>query len=80
MAKEKEKKVSGEMNAEELENVAGGWCGPSGKSAPKHVKSVERGKPLSDGSYEIITKFQNGSYIVSTFSSNGKMLSTDYCD
>ena len=30
MAKDKEKKVSGEMNEEELANVAGGWCSRGG--------------------------------------------------
>ena len=40
MAKENEKKFSGEMNAEELENVAGGWCAFGGKSAPKEVRDL----------------------------------------
>ena len=80
MAKENKNKASGDMSSEELENVSGGWCATGGKSVPKDVKSVERGEPMSDGCYEITTTFQNGSYVVSTFSPNGKMLSTDYCD
>ncbi len=40
MAKENGKKVSGEINDEELENVAGGWCAFGGKSAPKEVRGL----------------------------------------
>ena len=59
MAKEKEKKVSGELNAEELENVAGGMCFTGGASAPKEVESIER-KDYTDGTYDIFVTYSNG--------------------
>ena len=70
MAKEKGKKVSGEMNAEELENVAGGWCFTGGKSAPAEVKSIKKVKHKSGG-FEIIIEYNDGSYTKSEFYPDG---------
>ncbi len=71
----KEKKVSGEINDEELENVAGGWCATGGKSAPSEVTSVKK-EMQSDGTYTITTEFKNGSSTVSLFNADGTMIGT----
>ena len=76
MAKENEKKVSGDMSPEELENVAGGWCMTGGKSVPKDVKSVEQ-LNSGDGSFEIITTFQDGSANIAYFDEHGFLLKAE---
>ena len=73
MAKENSKKVSGEMNAEELENVAGGWCATGGKPMPKTVKKVEQ-LDLTDGYFTIITTFSDDSRNIAYFDEYGNML------
>lgn len=57
MDKEKEKKVSGEMNEEELENVAGGmdWCWKWSVQKP----TLQKNQTLEedDNTYTIITNY-----------------------
>ena len=73
MAKDNEKKVSGEMNAEELENVAGGWCFTGGKSIPKWVKNVSRIEN-GGGHYTIKVEFDDGNEVQSVFGADGKLV------
>ncbi len=72
MAKENEKKVSGEINEEELENVAGGWCFTGGQSMPKGVKSIKR-LEVGGGHYEISVTFNDGNEVRSVFGPDGKL-------
>ena len=72
MAKENEKKVSGEINEEELENVAGGWCLTGGQSMPKGVKSIKR-VDIGGGNYQINTTFDDGNEVQSVFGPDGKL-------
>ena len=72
MAKENEKKVSGDMSPEELENVAGGWCMTGGKSVPPEVTSVQK-ETFHDGTYKIVTTFSNGSQVHSMFDADGNL-------
>ena len=72
MAKENEKKLSADMNSDEMENVSGGMCAWGGISSPPEVKSVKK-QYLSDGSYKIITTFKNGSQVHSLFDANGNL-------
>lgn len=64
MAKENEKKVSGDMSSEELENVSGGACWSSGIPATHGskslIKDIEEVK-YDDGSYKLVTTYTNGS-------------------
>ena len=83
MAKENEKKVSGGMNEEELENVAGGWCMTAGKSMPPEVKSIKKVMDNDDsGDFKIITEFKDGSSLETRFDHLGrnKFLYYDYRD
>ena len=73
MAKENEKKVSGDMSSEELENVAGGWCLSGGVSAPKEVTSVTR-KDIGGGNYEIHIVFSDGNEVRTAFDKKGNSL------
>lgn len=73
MAKENEKKFSEELNADELENVAGGWCASSGQAMPKGVKNIERIE-LGGGHYQINTTFADGNQVQSVFGPDGKLM------
>ncbi len=70
MAKENEKKVSAELNEEELENVAGGWCMTGGASVPDEVKSIEKEND-KNGKYDVIITFQNGKKTRMSFNPDG---------
>ena len=60
MAKENEKKVSREMNEEELENVAGGACSSTGTVASsKLVSGVKMCKTKTGGRGLMTTYFGN---------------------
>ena len=71
MAKEKGKKASGELNAEELENVAGGMCLWGGISVPPGVKDSKKTKGNREGTYEIVTTLKSGQKLHSVFGSEG---------
>ena len=73
MAKENEKKVSGNMSDDELTNVAGGWCMTGGKSAPSNVKKSETVQN-KNGTYSIITTFKSGQKMSTTFDRDGNIL------
>ncbi len=73
MAKENEKKVSGEMNEEELENVAGGMCLWGGVSAPSDVKSAKKVEN-KNGTYSIVTYLKSGQEVHTVFNSDGNIL------
>ncbi len=80
MAKENEKKFSGEMNAEELENVAGGWCATGGidvdKKAREAIDSINV-ETLDDGGYVVLTNLKDGRKLATIFDQNGKQLGHD---
>ncbi len=62
MAKENKNKVPGEMNAEELENVAGGWCAANGMGASKEVRDKIKNITYveQDGRKFMQINFKNG--------------------
>ena len=73
MAKENEKKLSADMSSDELENVSGGWCATGGMSYPDGIKKCKRYN-RKDGSYMIVTEFDDGNSIASAFDKNGKLV------
>ena len=78
MAKENEKKVSGDMSSEELENVAGGWCMTGGAAPVKGIKRVFRSDNLGGGheGYGIRIDYDDGSSVISIFDKQGNLQQT----
>ena len=78
MAKENEKKVSGEMNSEELENVAGGGsgCYYNGINVPAEVEGFRTAR--TDSTHTVIQQLENGYEIHSVFDSiTGNCIKSD---
>ena len=79
MAKENEKKVSGEINDEELENVAGGWCATGGMSmdeVPAEYIESFTSETLKNGSKVVKTKCKGGETIIMNFGPDGRHAGT----
>lgn len=84
MSKDDEKKFSGEMSDDELENVAGGWCSKSDLFCWKWDKLTKCKAPKldknqkvygsSDGGYRIETDYGGGSYKTEYFDEYGNSL------
>lgn len=78
MAKDNEKKVSGDMSDDELTNVAGGWCATGGVSMAKEVESMTQTEPDEDGKYDVIIKFKNGKTATAYCKSDGIVYGNNY--
>lgn len=74
MAKENEKKVSGEISSEELENVAGGFC--MGKGAAKKISSSDI-KGIGGGHSVLTIKLDNGDEIQAYINPDGTLNGAD---
>ena len=74
MAKDNEKKVSGEFNEDELENVAGGFC--MGKGAAKKVSSSDI-KNIGGGHSVLTLKLDNGDEIQAYINPDGTLNGAD---
>ena len=76
MAKENEKKVAGDINDDELENVAGGWCMSGGQSKPQKVTSAIN-KDIGGGNRQLITILDNGDEIHTVIGSDGNVMGSE---